>query len=281
MRLLIVIAFALVALPVRAQDSTATDRDVSALRARGVPAEIRSKTTKRNPETGRSTIALIEAYTRGVIVDAGNGLVYFVADDDDQGWIRPNAVALLEPADRLVELIETEGRDASVLRALNEEWFPRLAEAEDETVVRAWEARLLDQGVPVVISSFAFVITTGGDVTASFSVKNISARTVANVTLDVVGFNQYGDVVRDRSTGMATHYASLSGEIRAGDVAMSDGSGTALWSNRSTTCIEIRKVTVTFEDGATSTVDYLLKDARMAPDTYQTMGECSRGGSGP
>lgn len=281
MRRLIVIVIALVTFPARAQDTTTVERDVSALRARGVPAEVRSRTTKRNPETGRSTIALIEAYTRGVIADAGDGLVYFLAETDDAGWIRPNAVALLEPADSLIGLIEAEGRDASVLRELNQQWFPRLAEDGDEALIREWEGQILARGVPVVIASFGFTVAESGDVSSSFSVKNISERTVSNVTLEVVGFNRFGDVVRDKSTGMATHFAHLEGAIRPGDVALSTIPETVLWSNRSTTCIEIRKVTVTFQDGSTSTVDYQLKEARMSPDTYHVMGECSRPGAGP
>jgi hypothetical protein len=80
---------------------------------------------------------------------------------------------------------------------------------------------------------------------------------------------------------MATHFASLEGTIRPGDVAMSNIADAPLWSNRSTTCIEVRKMVATFEDGSTATVDYQLKEARMSPDVYRTMGECSRPGSGP
>jgi hypothetical protein len=281
MRRLIVIAFALAALPARAQDTTAVARDVNALRARGVVAEIRSRTTKRNPETGRSTIATIEAYTRGVIADAHGGLVFFLANDDDEGWVRPNAVALLEPADSLVGLLEGEGRDASALRELTDRWFPRLADGGDAALIRAWEENLREQGVPLVLSMFTFERSDAGDVFPSFGVRNISDRTVEGVALEVIGFNQYGDVVRDKSTGMATHYATLTGTIRPGDVALFSYSETALWSNRSTTCIEIRKMVVTFQDGATATVDYQLKEARTSPDTYHVMGECSRAGSGP
>jgi hypothetical protein len=97
----------------------------------------------------------------------------------------------------------------------------------------------------------------------------------------VIGFNQYGDVVRDKSTGMATHFATLTGTIRPGDVALFSYTDSALWSNRSTTCIEIRKVVVTFQDGSSATVDYQLKEARTSPGTYHVMGECSRAGSGP
>lgn len=281
MRSLIVIAIALVVLPARAQDSTTTERDLTGLRARGVPAEIRSKTTKRNPETGRSTIALIDAYTRGVIADARDRLVYFIAEDDDDGWIRTNAVALLEPADGLIALIEADGGDASALRELNDKWFPRMAENADEAIIREWEEKLLAQGVPVVLSMLDFTVSDEGDIHPSFGVKNISKRTVSEVTLEVIGFNAHGDVVRDKSTGMATHYAKLAGTIRPGDSALSNYVDVALWSNRSTTCIEIRKMVVTYEDGTTKTVEYQLKDARLSADMYHAMGECSRPGSGP
>jgi len=278
MRATIVIAIALVAFPARAQDTT---RDLPALRARGVPAEIRSRTTKRNPETGRSTIAMIEAYTRGFVADAAEGLVYFLAESDDDGWIRPNAVALLEPADSLIRVLRSEGRDVSALVELNAKWFPRTADQGDEDAIRAWEDQLAARGVPVVLSRFEFHLTDEGGVLPSFALKNISNVTVAGVTIEVIGFNRFGDVVRDRDTGLATHEARMEGTIRPGDVSLVAHGDMPLWVNRATTCIEVRRIIVTFRDETTSTIEYQLKDARIAEDAYHTMGECSRPGSGP
>lgn len=281
MNRLILIACALLVLPAKAQDSTVVPPDLSALRERGVAAEIRSKTTRRNPETGRSTIGLIEAYTRGVIADAGDNLVLFLPEEEDPAWIRPNTVALLEPADTLIDLLEAEGRDVTVLRELNDKWFPRLSESEDAAVLKAWEEELVARGVPVILSMFRFEVTEAGDVLPSFGLKNISNRTVESVTIELLGFNEYGDVVRDRSTDMATHYATLGGTIRPGDTALYSYTDMPLWNNRSTACIEIRRIVATFQDGTAATVDYQLKEARMSPDLYPIMGECSRAGSGP
>jgi hypothetical protein len=279
MKRLIVIAIALFALQANAQDTLTIERDLATLKERGVAAELRSKTAKRNPETGRSTLDLVDAYTKGVIADARGRIVLFITEADDPAWIRTNSIALLEPADALIALLEAEGADLSSLMELNDKWFPEQVAEDDEAARRVWEEDLAERGVPLILSLFTFEVAEDGGVRPSFGVKNISDQAVTGVTIEVLGFSQHGDVVRDRSAGMATHYATLTGRVRPGDIALFSYTDLPLFRNRSTACMEVRKINVTFEDETTATIDFMLPTARLAPENYKTMGECSRVGS--
>ncbi len=266
------LALALLVPAAAAQDET----DLALLRQRGVSAELQSKTVVRNPETGRSTLAMIEAYTKGVVADARGDLVLFVPEAGDPAWMRVNSIRLLEAADSLIARLETEGREFTALRALNEKWFPAAPAGDDPASLVARERAMRQMGMPVSIGMARFAVNDDGEVRPSFGVKNLADEVIESLRLELLAFSARGDVVRDRDTGLATQVATLEAVIRPGDTAMFTYTDVPLWVNRMTDCVEIRKIEVRFRGGTTKTVDYQLQDARAEPDAFHVMGECSR-----
>lgn len=224
-------------------------------------------------------MATVEAYTKGLVGDAKDDLVFFIAEDDDSGWLRTNSVALLESANELIARLEAEGVDIPGLRALNEKWFPAEPATDDPSSLVVRERAMKQMGMPVAISMAEFPIDDEGGVRPSFGVRNISEETIEQVRFEMIAFSNRGDVVRDRDTGLATQVAVLQAIIRPGDTALFKYSDGPLWVNRTSGCVEIRKIEVTFQGGSTHSVDYQLENARLMPDTYRVMGECSRQGS--
>lgn len=272
----ILLAFALLVPRAQAQDTVLVARDLTALKARGVRAEIQSKTVKRNPENGRSTMGMVEAYTVGLIADARGDLVFFISEANDEAWIRTNSVQLLEPATALIAALEAEGAEFPALRALNEKWFPSAPAEDDADSVVIRERAMRQMGMPISIGMARFPVAEDGAVNPTFGIKNLSDANIQSIRVEMIAFSRHGDVVRDRDTGLATQVATLAALIRPGDTAMFTYETGPLWVNRLTDCVELRKLSVQFEDGTSKSVDYQLQDLRPQPDAFHVMGECSR-----
>lgn len=272
----ILLALALLVPRAHAQDTVPVVRDLNALKARGVRAEIQSKTVKRNPETGRSTLDMVEAYSTGLVADARGDLIFFISQADDEAWIRTNSVQLLEPATALIAALEAEGVEFPALRALNEKWFPSAPAGNDADSMVTRERAMRQMGMPVSIGMARFPVADDGAVNPTFGIKNLAETNVQSIRVEMIAFSRHGDVVRDRDTGLATQVATLTAQIRPGDTAMFTYETGPLWINRMTDCVEIRKLAVQFEDGTSKSVEYQLQDLRPSPDAFHVMGECSR-----
>ncbi len=165
-------------------------------------------------------------------------------------------------------------REREALRRAAEEAARALREGQ-EKAHEQWIRGLRWRNIPIWFT-VDFSVDSAGGVSPRFEINNVSDRRIKYVNVTLVPFNAVGDVATNTIGGSGQFTTSLVGPIEVGAKGVYDYRGSPPHYNRTTRCIEVRRVVVEFMDGTSFTMVNDLGSARPDRPTpaHKINGEC-------